>query len=766
MWNGRGGSPGTILNVDDDDLGRFALTHVLRGAGFQVREAATGGEAVRLLGDRPDLILLDVHLPDTSGFDLCRRLKEDPATAAIPVIFLSAVAVQDQDRIRGLEIGGDDYLVKPVDPAVVVAHVRAVLRIHQAERRAHAAQAQAEEARACLAAVLESDAAVISKTLDGVILSWNAGAQRLFGYSPGEAIGKPISIILPPERPDELPAILERLRRGERVGPYETVRVRKDGPRVDVVLGIAPIREPGGGIAGAAVVARDVSERKRAEQARARDALLLAGVRDAVIVTDLHGVVNYWNEGGTRLFGWQAGEMLGRPLLERFPEHERAALGATLQSIAAGADWEGEFEDYRKDGSRVWIEARASRMADPAGGPAGILWLAHDISGRKRLEQQYLHSQKMEAVGRLAAGVAHDFNNLLTVITGCGEMLLKNLPADDPARGLVGEMTGAGQRAASLTRQLLTFSRRQVLAPKVLDLNEVVTDLEKMLRRVIGEDVALATNLAPQLGPVRADPGQVQQVLLNLAVNARDAMPCGGKLTIETRNVELDGGYARSQAEARAGPHVLLAVSDTGHGMMPEVRARIFEPFFTTKEPGKGTGLGLATVYGIVRHSGGHVAVYSEPGLGTTFKVYLPRAPEAASRGKPHLGPAALPRGSETVLLVEDEDAVRSLTGLVLRQSGYAVLEAGHAGEAHRQAQRHGGPIHLLVTDVVMPGAGGRQLAEQLHARHPQMKVLYLSGYADDAVVRHGILGEEVNFLQKPFSPAALAHKVREALDS
>jgi two-component system cell cycle sensor histidine kinase/response regulator CckA len=379
---------------------------------------------------------------------------------------------------------------------------------------------------------------------------------------------------------------------------------------------------------------------------------------------------------------------------------------------------------------------------------------------RKTLKEQYLQSQKMEAIGQLAGGVAHDFNNLLTVILGYSDLLLSGMGDANPRRDLVEQMKGAGERAAGLTRQLLAFSRRQVLAPRVLDLNAVVADLEKMLRRVIGEDVTLTTDLQPDLDPVKADPGQIEQVLMNLAVNARDAMPTGGSLVIETRNVELD------DASIRSGPHVLLAIADTGHGMTPEIRARIFEPFFTTKEKGKGTGLGLATVYGIVQQSGGHIAVSSKPGQGTIFKVYLPRTQEVVARGKSPRTTAPAPRGSEMVLLVEDEDAVRSLARLVLRRAGYRVLEAADGDEALRVVGRHQGPIHLLVADVVLPGQDGRQVAERLLGSHPGLKVLFLSGYTEDAVVRHGILEDQVHFLAKPYSPAVLAQKVREVLDA
>jgi signal transduction histidine kinase/ActR/RegA family two-component response regulator len=426
---------------------------------------------------------------------------------------------------------------------------------------------------------------------------------------------------------------------------------------------------------------------------------------------------------------------------------------------------ESEYRVVRPDGSVRWVWDHRYPALDSEGKVERFVGIAEDITERRRLEEQYLQAQKKEAVGRLAGGVAHDFNNLLTVINGSGDLALGTLPPDHPATGFLTEMVRAGERGAVLTRQLLAFSRQQLVTPRVLDLNAIVLDLEKLLGRIIGEDIVLSCHLQPGLGSVKADAGQVEQVLMNLAVNARDAMPRGGKLTIETRNVELDPSYAGTHAEARPGPHVLLAVSDTGSGMTAEVRARIFDPFFTTKEVGKGTGLGLATVHGIVKQSGGHVGVYTEPGRGTTFKVYLPRVPEAPARGKSHAGQVVLPRGTETVLLAEDEDAVRSLLALVLRQGGYTVLEASDGQKALHIAAGHQGPIHLLVTDVVLPEVGGRELAERLQAGRPQMKVLYLSGYTRDAVVRHGILEDQVHFLSKPFSPAVLAQKVREVLD-
>src|SRR2546428_2329603 len=372
----------------------------------------------------------------------------------------------------------------------------------------------------------------------------------------------------------------------------------------------------------------------------------------------------------------------------------------------------------------------------------------------------------MEAVGRLAGGIAHDFNNLLTAITGYAELLHEDLAADDRRREDVVEIRKAADRAAGLTRQLLAFSRQQVLQPRVLDLNALVAEFENMLRRLLGEDVALATRLAPGLGAMQADPGQFEQVVMNLAVNSRDAMPNGGQLTIETANVDLVDAYAREHYPARPGPYVLLAVSDTGTGMTAEVQAHLLEPFFTTKEKGKGTGLGLATVYGIVKQSGGFIWVYSEVGHGTTFKLYLPRVQELAERASELAqAPARAARGTETVLVVEDEAPVRSVARQVLERHGYTVLEAASAEAALDVATRYSGAIHLLLTDVVIPGLNGRELATRLADLRPDARVIFMSGYTDEAVTRHGVLEPGAAYVQKPFTPDAIARRVLEGLD-
>jgi len=418
----------------------------------------------------------------------------------------------------------------------------------------------------------------------------------------------------------------------------------------------------------------------------------------------------------------------------------------------------------RRDGRLLTVQLSVRAVRNAAGRVEYYETFVRDVTDQRRLQQQVLQSQKLEAVGRLAGGIAHDFNNLLTVITSYSDLLLEDLAPGDAKRDDLEQVRKAADGAAALTRQLLAFSRQQVVEPRVVSLNTVVEGLHKILRRVIGEDVELTTTLAPDLGAVRADVGQLEQVLMNLAVNARDAMPTGGRLTIETANVEHDPDYARDQDAAAVRRFAMLAVSDTGCGMDEATKAKIFEPFFTTKEPGKGTGLGLATVYGIVQQAGGFIWVYSEPGHGTSFKIYLPQVDATAEVAAAATG-ARAPRGTETVLLVEDAAAVRAVTKQVLERQGYTVVEAPDGEAAVRLAQRHRGPIHLLLTDVVMPRVSGRELAEQLARVRPDTRVLYASGYTDDSVVRHGILESGTAYLQKPFSPESLARKVREVLD-
>ena len=465
---------------------------------------------------------------------------------------------------------------------------------------------------------------------------------------------------------------------------------------------------------------------------------------------------------GLARLGLKPNQIVGMSLLDYFETADQTFLpiAAHRRSVA------GEPMTFHVEWKSGSYACHVEPLRDAEGQVSGAICMSLDITDRKQLEEQLRQAQKMEAVGRLAGGIAHDFNNLLMVIQGYSDLMVERLPSGDPLHRNAEQIQMAAQRASSLTRQLLAFSRKQMLAPKILNVQTVVADMEKILRRLIGEDIQLETSSAPDLGLVKADRSQIEQVILNLAVNARDAMPQGGRLTIETANVELDASYSHPPAVLSPGKYVMLAVTDNGCGMDAETQAHVFEPFFTTKEKGKGTGLGLATVYGVVKQSGGYVWVYSEPGRGTSFKIYLPRIEEkvvpGARDGKIDARPAE--RGSETILLVEDEKGVRELAREYLTSTGYTVIEAEDGHTALELAAMHVGPVHLLLTDVVMPGISGRELAERVGQIRPGIKILYMSGYTDQAVVHHGILENDAVLLQKPFTLITLAAKLREIL--
>jgi len=531
----------------------------------------------------------------------------------------------------------------PVEPAnELVGATRQLVRAHQEAKSAVAERKRIAERLSQLASIIEySSDAIVIFTLDGLIVSWNAAAENIYGYSASEVLGRPRRLLLPADHADDLQSVVQRLRRGEKIARFESVHIGKNGQHIHVSMTISPVKDAHEQTIGAAAITRDVSDRK---------------------------------------------------LLE------------------------------------------------------------------KKLQQ----AQKMEAIGQLAGGIAHDFNNLLSVINGHCELLAEQLPSEGAAGRNCEQIKKAGERAAGLTRQLLAFSRQQVLEPTVLDLNAVVVDLGKMLKRVIGEDVEFKTSLNLKLDRVKADRGQIEQVIMNLVVNARDAMPEGGLLTIETANVIVDEAFVRDHRPQLPGAYVRLSVRDTGHGMDPETQARIFEPFFTTKEVGKGTGLGLSTAYGVIRQSGGHIWVTSQPGRGSTFDIYFPVVTETVTNERASVMPSPVAGGTETILLVEDEQALRELTRDILLGSGYKLLEAESPEQAIQIARGHAGPIHLLLTDVVMPGINGRVLAQKLMVIRPEMKVLYMSGYAG---FKHSqMAGLESVLLAKPFKRDMLLRKIRETL--
>jgi two-component system cell cycle sensor histidine kinase/response regulator CckA len=513
---------------------------------------------------------------------------------------------------------------------------------------------------------------------------------------------------------------------------------------------------------------RDITARKKAERSLVQLRAAVDASGEVIFMTDPEGVITFVNPEFTRLYGYTEDEVVGKvtPRILKSGGTPPEQYANLWEAILAKNAVKYEIVNKTKEGKRVIVESSANPILDERENITGFLAIQRDVTARKALEDQLRQAQKMEAIGQLAGGVAHDFNNLLTIINGYAQLVLEKLEPDNPLRPKLEEISKAGDRAEALTRQLLAFARRQVLSPQLLNLNDVLAGMERMLPRLIGEAIELVYEPGKELGIVKADQGQIEQVIMNLAVNARDAMPHGGKLTFGTANVELDEGYAQGHAEVVPGRYVLMSVSDNGVGMDAGTLSHIFEPFFTTKERGKGTGLGLSTVFGIVKQSGGHVSAYSEVGLGTTVKIYLPRVEAAAQRAQAQeaRSPATM-GGKETILLVEDEEALGNLAAKVLEDYGYKVLKSNGGEDALRIEQQYKEPIALLLTDVVMPKMSGRDVAKHLNLLRPKMKVLYMSGYTDDAIVRHGILEDGVYFLQKPFTPGSLARKVREVLD-
>jgi two-component system, cell cycle sensor histidine kinase and response regulator CckA len=512
----------------------------------------------------------------------------------------------------------------------------------------------------------------------------------------------------------------------------------------------------------------EIAEHKRTTEALQLRDRAIQTVSQGIIITDPKQPDNpiiYASTGFERITGYGADEAIGRNCrFLRGKDTDKETVGKLREAIAAGRSCAVEILNYRKDGTPFWNALSLNPVPDENGEVAYFVGVQNDVTERKKLENQLRQSQKMEAVGRLAGGVAHDFNNLLTIISGYSQLMLALPDVSSNIRESLRVISEAGEQAATLTRQLLGFSRQTLLQPRILDMNAIIDDTGKMLRRLIGEDILFTTVLDPNLSLVKVDPGHLDQILMNLAINARDAMPTGGKLTIETTNVLLSDDEAALHIDCKAGEHVMLAITDTGCGMTPDILAHIFEPFFTTKEIGKGTGLGLAMVFGIVQQNSGCIHVYSEPEYGTTFKVYFPAVvgqviPKRNSALKPEVG------GTETILLVEDEESVRKMALISLQMHGYKVLTATDGKDALQIMQTYGEPLDLVLTDVIMPNVSGPELARNLQVQFPQVKVLFMSGYTDDAVVRHGLLEADVSFIQKPYTPTELARKVRQILD-
>jgi two-component system cell cycle sensor histidine kinase/response regulator CckA len=817
------GKPLRVLVVEDSEDDALLVMRELRRNGYDPTfDRVETSEAMKAVLTRQtwDVVISDYRMPRFSAPAALALLTETGID--LPFIVISGT-IGEETAVETMKAGAHDYLMKDNLNRLVPAIDRE-LREAQVRRERKRTEEELHLSEQRYRSLIDSARDVIyTLSPDGMISSLNPAFEAITGWLRDEWIGKSFtSIIHPDDRTvaeklhflslqGELPPLLELRILTKRndfvIGEFLSVPQLEQG-RVVQILGIG----------------RDITKRKQAEERVLRQKAMLEGInkilRETLMSEHEKDIARTFLDVAQQLTDSKLGFVCEINQSGRLGTIAISDLGWDACSISkeTGNLMVNDME-IRGIRGKVIQEGRSMIFNEPAshpdwistpeGHPAitcfmgiplkregrilGMIALAnkehgYDIADQEDLEtlsisfvealnrnreardresllEQFRQAQKMEAVGKLAGGIAHDFNNLITIIKGYGQISIDELKEGDPLKANLREIHKAAERAAALTRQLLAFSRRQIMEMKILNINGILADIEKMLRRIIGEDIQLVTVLAEDVGSVKSDPGQIEQVILNLAVNAKDAMPSGGTLTIETANAELDEAYARHHAAVTPGLYVMVSVSDTGVGMTQEVRERVFEPFFTTKEMGKGTGLGLSTVYGIVKQSGGNIWVYSEPGMGTTFKIYLPRVDEPLSEMESRVIVEELPFGSQTILIVEDEDEVRRLATLILRKQGYNVLEASNGGEALLICERHKSPIDLLLTDVVMPGMSGREVAKRLARLHQVMKVLYMSGYTDNAVAHHGILEKGIAYIQKPFTVRDLAAKVREVLD-
>jgi len=738
------------------DTGRF-VERILEARGHEPIVRVDGAKALAVVEHQsPALIVVQQQLADMTAAEFCRRVRA--CSTGVDAVIL-VIMEHDGDLPAILEAGATDLYPSSLGPDALE------LRVLVAERLV-AQHARLRDREVRFRRLFESGVAgVIISDFDGNFKEANDAFLHLLGYTRDEMLAGTLSweAISPIDRVVADTEERAQLRATGFLPLRERVYVHRDGRHIAALVGSAALE----GTTECITYVTDISARREAEDGlKASEAQYRALFEQSPLpkfLFDVHTLrFLQVNAAALRTYGYTRDEFLEMTIQDIRPTDDVPAFLATLESIAPGATRAQLIKHVRKDGAILDVEISAHKFM--LGERLCCLTVATDVTDRLKVDLRLRQAQKMDAIGNLAGGVAHDFNNLLSVILGYGEMMIAPLHADDPNRADLEEILAAANRAEELTRQLLAFSRQQVLQPRGLDLNAAIGSVARMLRRIVGADIELSIVSRAGIGAVLADPGQVEQVIMNLVVNARDAMPNGGKLTIETASVELDDDYARAHADVKPGQYVMVAVTDSGSGMDAATRERIFEPFFTTKERGKGTGLGLSTVFGIVRQSDGHVWVYSELGVGTTVKVYLPEAHVEVAVVKAAPDPTETRRGSETVLLVEDEGSVRTITRTILERHGYRVLEAQSGGDALLICEQHKATIHLLLTDVVMPLMSGRQLAERLVLVRPAMKVLFMSGYTDDSIVRHGVLDSDVAFLQKPITPDRLTRKLREVL--
>jgi len=752
-----------VLIVEDNKADAELVVATLKRGGFALAYDIVDAPEVfeqRLQQTAYDLILCDHNMVNWTGMDALETLHR--LEREIPFIVVTAT-LGDEAAVDYIKRGAQDYVLKHRLQHLTIAVARALRDKNQRDRTRKLQEAilgAKQEWELTFDAVPDI---VLLLDEESCIARANRAAAERAGVGFSQMIGKPCKEVLQcwDGLPGECPQ--ERIRQ---TGKEERGEIEMPHCGKVFEATVSPLRERTGPIQGAVCVMRDITARKQGEEAlrqsEARYRGLFENARDAVFTMDLQGTITSFNKMGEAITGYTREEVFQMHFSQMVaPEYLAEATRSLEQALAGVEQHPLEIEIIRKDGRRVPLEvSQAVFWRDQK--PAGFQGIARDLTARKKLEMQLMQAQKMEAIGRLAGGIAHDFNNMMNIIMGYSQLMLERLPPQDPQIRLVKECRKAGERAVSLTRQLLAFSRKQVLRPRVVNLNEVIPETEEMLRHLLGENIELETILDPALGRVKVDPGQMVQVIMNLVVNARDAMPQGGKIRIETENAEIDEAYVRMRPPMAPGRYVRLTVTDSGEGIDPEAQQHIFEPFFTTKM--HGTGLGLATVHGIVQQSGGFIWVYSEPGKGTSFKIYLPYTAERPAANQAELFPSRLPQGKEAILVVEDEEALRELTCEFLESGGYTALRANDGLAALQAMEKSATVIALVITDVVMPGMSGWELAQRLRQARPELKVIFVSGYSDEELSRQGALKRGVTLLEKPFTPKMLMEKVHEIL--
>jgi two-component system cell cycle sensor histidine kinase/response regulator CckA len=756
-----------VLIVEDVDEDALLLVAELKRGGYDVTfDRVDTAAAMRnaLQQKSWDLILCDFTMPYFNGAAALRLARE--CGTDVPFIYVSGT-IGEEAAIEAMKSGAQDYVMKTNLARLTPAVERELneAQVRRESRQADTAMRESEHKYRHLFEAL-SDAVFLIDEESGRIIDTNRRAELLLGRTRTEILGSNQSQFLASQNEQPVFDALRAIADGERPGGCELEVFRQDRHAVPVHASASRIELYGRPLL--LTLLRDISERNRMDEQLRQLSRAVEQSPASIVITDLQGNITYVNPKFTGITGYTFAEAVGKnPRILKSGETPPGRYQQLWQTITSGQEWRGEFHNRKKNGELYWELASISPITDEAGRITHFLAVKEDITDKKKLEAQFIEAQKMEVLGRLAGGVAHDFNNILAVIIGYSDLLIQELGADDSRAKLAEEIRHASERAAGLTQQLLIYSRKEMKQPVLLDLNKELQNMNKMLRRLVNEHVVMTLIPGTQPARIKADPGYVGQVLMNLVVNARDAMPNGGQLTITTSHAVLDENDAHAHPGLAPGDYVMLGVSDTGTGMTDDVKAHLFEPFFTTKSKGKGTGLGLATCQTIVKQSGGCIGVDSAPGKGTTFKVYFPCVDEPFDHDAQLVKAEPLPRGTETLLVVEDDPDVRRLTAKVLKAQGYAVLRAANGQDALRLVQEHKtGPIHLAITDVVMPLMGGKVMAEWLRATHPGLKILFTSGYTDDDIGQQDMFGAGVEFLAKPYTPAALSRKVRQLLDA